>query len=167
MKDAALKLARAGVAVFPVKPRDKIPLTGHGCLDATSDDERVRAWWDQWPDANIGLATGSKSGVWVLDIDGEEGEASLRDLEHRLGALPATVVAITGGGGRHLFFRLPDLDEAPTVKNSAGQVGAGLDVRGEGGYVVAPPSIHPSSKRYCWSVDSALEFADAPVWLLA
>jgi hypothetical protein len=163
MKAAAFKLAERGLAVFPLKARDKIPATRHGCKDATKDLEVIAAWWDGWPQANIGIATGSKSGIWVLDIDGEEGEASLRDIEKRMQRLPATVEAITGGGGRHLFFRLPDFDDAPVIKNSAGQLGTGLDVRGEGGYVVAPPSIHPSGRFYTWSVDSASEFADPPV----
>lgn len=167
MQAAALTLAAKGLAVFPCKPRDKIPLTRHGCLDASKNLDEVRAWCQQWPDANIGIATGSKSGVWVLDIDGEEGEASLRDIEKRMQSLPSTVEAITGGGGRHLFFKLPDFDNAPQIKNSAGQLGVGLDVRGEGGYVIAPPSIHPSGRPYAWSVDSASAFADPPVWLVA
>jgi hypothetical protein len=166
MKNAALKLATRGLAVFPCKARDKIPLTQHGCKDATKNAEQIESWWKQWPQANLAIATGTPSGVWVLDIDGEAGEAALRDIERRMRPFPATVEAITGGGGRHLFFRLPDFDEAPTIKNSTGQLGKGLDVRGEGGYVIAPPSVHPSGRKYCWSVDSAREFADPPVWLI-
>jgi hypothetical protein len=162
---AALKLAERGLATFPLKPRNKLPITKHGCLDATKDLDVVRAWWEGWPDCNIGLATGAKSGVWVLDIDGDDGEASLRDLEQRMGSLPTTVEVITGGGGRHLFFKLPDFDGAPAIKNTAGKLGAGLDTRGDGGYVVAPPSIHPSGKAYAWSVDTGSGFADPPAWL--
>jgi hypothetical protein len=168
LQAAALTLAQRGLHVFPCAPRGKIPLTKHGCLDASAEADQIRAWWDKRPDANIGIATGSKSGVWALDIDGDDGEASLRDIEQRMKQpLPATVESITGGGGRHLFFRLPDADEAPIIKNSAKQLGNGLDVRGDGGYVIAPPSIHPSGRKYCWSVDSASEFADPPVWLVA
>jgi Bifunctional DNA primase/polymerase, N-terminal/Primase C terminal 1 (PriCT-1) len=167
MIGAALALASRGMAVFPLKPRDKIPITKHGCKDATVDLEVVSAWWEGYPEANIGLATGARSGVWVVDIDGELGEASLHALEQRMGVLPATVESITGGGGRHLFFRLPDSDEVPTIKNTARKIGEGLDTRGDGGYVVAPPSIHPRGRAYAWSVDSAAEFADPPVWLVA
>ena len=94
----ALALAKRGMAVFPLKARDKIPITKHGCLDATSNLEQVRSWWGKYPDANIGLATGVRSGVWVLDIDGVDGEATLRELEQGMGALPPTVEVITGGG---------------------------------------------------------------------
>ena len=167
MRAAALKLANRGLHVFPCAPRGKIPVTAHGCLDATADAEQIRTWWSKHPDANIGIATGSKSGIWVLDIDGENGEAALRALEKRMQPLPTTVESITGGGGRHLFFKLPDFKDAPVIRNSAKQLGAGLDVRGEGGYVVAPPSVHPSGRPYCWSVDTAPGFADPPVWLIA
>ena len=85
----------------------------------------------------------------------------MRQLEARHSPLPATIEAITGGGGRRLYFRQP---EHP-IQCSAGQLGAGLDVRGDGGYVIAPPSIHPSGRAYAWSVDSAREFDDAPEWL--
>jgi hypothetical protein len=76
--------------------------------------------------------------------------------------LPSTVEAITGSG-RHLYFEWP---EQP-IRNSARKVGAGLDVRGDGGFCVVPPSVHPSGKRYAWSVDSANTFARAPEWLVA
>jgi hypothetical protein len=101
--------------------------------------------------------------VWVLDVDGEEGEATLRKLEAEHGALPATVEAITGKG-RHLYFRWAS---GIVIRNK--QVNPnmpGIDVRGNGGYVLAPPSIHPSGAVYAWSVDSASSFADAPDWLL-
>ena len=83
-----------------------------------------------------------------------------------MGLLPETVEVITGNGGRHVYFKLPDFDEAPSIKNTAGKLGQGLDTRGDGGYVVAPPSIHPSGKAYYWSVDLGSEFAAAPVWLI-
>ena len=167
LQSAALRLAAKGLAVFPCKPRAKIPLTAHGCLDATSDAEQITAWWGKCPTANVGVATGSKSGVWVLDVDGEEGESSLRSLEAKHAPLPPTIEVITGNGGRHLYFRLPNFDGAPTIKNSVKQLGAGLDTRATGGYVVAPPSIHPSGRQYVWSVDTAPKLADPPVWLVA
>jgi hypothetical protein len=166
MRGAALALAKRGLAVFPLKPRDKIPLTAHGCKDASCSPERIEAWWSKWPDSNIGVATGKPSGIWVLDIDGQEGEATLRKIEKAHAELPVTVESITGGGGRHLLFSLPDFDGAPTIRNSAKQLGAGLDVRAEGGYIVVPPSIHPSGRKYVWSVDTAKVIAEAPAWLL-
>jgi hypothetical protein len=161
---AAQGYAERGKAVFPVQPRGKTPLTPHGCKDATVDPIVIARWWKKWPNANIGLTTGSGSGIFVLDIDGEEGEESVRTLERKHGPLPLTAEAITGGGGRHLFFLWP---QGGTISNSAGRLGTGLDVRGNAGYVVAPPSIHPSGKGYTWSVDSADQAVQAPVWLLA
>src|SRR5262249_39762514 len=101
--------------------------------------------------------------VWVLDIDGEEGEATLRELEAQHGALPTTVEAITGKG-RHLYWRWPT---GLVIRNKqVNQNMPGIDVRGDGGYVLAPPSIHPSGRIYAWSVDSGESFEDAPDWLL-
>jgi hypothetical protein len=97
----------------------------------------------------------------VLDIDGDEGESELRKLEAQHGALPATVEAITGKG-RHIYFRYPT---GTNIRNRQAFV-AGIDVRGNGGYVLCPPSVHPSGKVYAWSVDSGGEFEDAPEWLI-
>ncbi len=163
MIQAALGLAAKGKAIFPVAAKGKTPLTAHGCKDATVDPAIVAEWWMRWPAANIGLATGAASHLFVLDIDGEEGEASLAKLEKDNHPLPSTVESITGGGGRHIFFRWP---EGGGIGNSASRLGKGLDVRGEGGYVVVPPSIHPSGRKYSWSIDSLLEAVPAPGWLL-
>jgi hypothetical protein len=167
MIEDARKVVSRGMAVTPCK--GKIPLTPHGCLDATTDLAQIEEWWTQWPDANIAIVTGAKNGIFVVDIDADkDGEGSIKKLEREHFALPPTVEVITGGGGRHLYFRLPDFDEASAIKNSASKLAPGIDIRGEGGYVIAPPSIHPDTKRaYRWSVDSAGEFADAPVWLIA
>ncbi len=105
------------------------------------------------------------SGLLVLDIDGEAGADALHDLEREHGELPATVEALTGGGGRHVYFRHP----GEPIGNTAGKLGAGIDTRGDGGYVVGPPSPHPSGRRYQWSVDGHpddVEIAPAPDWLL-
>jgi len=91
-----------------------------------------------------------------------DAEAGLRRLEAEHGALPATVEVITARG-RHIYFKWPH----ETVRNSASKIGAHIDVRGDGGYVLCPPSTHPNGRRYCWSVDSADSIADAPHWLLA
>ena len=122
----------------------------------------IGAWWHRQPDNNIAIATGAASGIFVVDLDGLDAEAALRRLEAEHGALPPTVEAITARG-RHIYFKSPQ----EPVRNSAGRIGDHIDIRGDGGYVIAPPSIHPSGRRYCWSVDSADRIADAPSWLLA
>jgi hypothetical protein len=158
----ALKLAARGLRVFPVVCRGKKPQIPDNLKLAAVDEAVIAAWWRSI-DWNIGVAVGACSGVWVLDIDGAEGEQTLSRLEAEHDPLPATVESITGGG-RHLYFRWPDGVE---IRNS--QVRAdlpGIDIRGDGGYVIVPPSVHPNGRRYVWSVDSANEFADAPQWLL-
>jgi Bifunctional DNA primase/polymerase, N-terminal/Primase C terminal 1 (PriCT-1) len=159
---AALQLADRGLAVFPCQPRDKEPACDTGLHAATTDRERIDRWWQKIPDLNIGVATGAISRVFVLDVDGEDLEASLRKLEGEHSALPSTVEVITGKG-RHCYFQ----SGKHKIGNSAGQLGAGLDIRGDGGYVIAPPSIHPCGRSYAWSVDSASDFAAAPDWLVA
>jgi hypothetical protein len=158
----ALQLAERGLAVFPCQPRGKEPACDTGLHAATTDPERINRWWRAFPDLNIGVATGAASRVFVLDVDGEDGEASLRNLEAEHGALPSTVEVITGKG-RHCYFQ----SDKHKIGNSAGHLGAGLDIRGDGGYVIAPPSVHPSGRSYAWSVDAASDFAAAPDWLIA
>src|SRR5262249_12553200 len=111
------------------------------------------------PAANIGVATGKPSGIFVVDVDGVDAEAELRKLEAQHGALPPTIEVITARG-RHVYFKMP----AAPIRNSAGKLGPGLDIRATGGYVLAPPSIHPTGRRYEWSVDCASAIADAPTW---
>ena len=155
----ALCLAERGFYVFPCRPRDKQPATVNGLKDATIDFGVIERWWRQEPNFNVAIATGAASRVFVVDIDGAEIELQKLEAEH--GELPSSVEAITSRG-RHVYFRWPDRP----VRNSAGKLGTGIDVRGEGGYVLAPPSVHPSGKKYCWSVDSARAIAPAPAWLL-
>jgi hypothetical protein len=162
MLKTARSLAEKGMHVFPCMPCDKRPATPHGLKDASTDPLEIEAWWRQEPNYNIAVVTGSISGVFVVDVDGEDAEAELRKLEKEHGELPATVESITARG-RHLFFRCPDRP----IRNSAGKIAPGIDVRGDGGYVLVAPSIHPSGKRYEWSVDSAKTFADAPAWLVS
>src|SRR5262249_18429303 len=128
------------------------------------DPEIIEAWWNAYPIANIAVATGRVSGVFVLDVDvkgGRNGETDLRALEAKHGKLPVTIETITPTKARHLWFRMPTFP----VPNSVGLLAPGLDVRGDGGYVLVPPS-QISGGRYEWSVDSAGEFADAPDWLI-
>jgi hypothetical protein len=168
LPDAALALAGAGFPVFPLRPRCKVPLIprergGRGCLDATADPGQVRAWWSRWPDANIGLACGAAS--WALDVDGEGGLATLADLEDLHRWLPVGPASVTGSGGMHLLFAGSD-----RVRNSAKRLGARLDTRASGGYVVAPPSVHPDTGgRYAWLSGRDPWSApppEAPDWLL-
>ena len=157
---AALAYARRGVPVFPCEARGKRPLTASGFRDAATDPGRIEAWWRRWPGANVGVPTGPRSGLLVLDVDPREGgDESLEALERRRGAAPRTTRARTGGGGSHLYFRYP---AGPAVANSAGFLGSGLDVRGEGGYVVAPPSR--TTGPYEWIDRSSPAEAG---WLLA
>jgi len=117
-------------------------------FSATTDPETIKKWWTQWPDANIAIATGRKSGIFVIDVDADRGgEETLRSLEAQNEKLPPTATVITGGGGRHLYFDCP---EHQTVRNSQDKLGPGIDVRGDNGYVVAPPSRHSSGKVYQW-----------------
>lgn len=129
---AALALAARGMRVFPLPPRKKEPPLFDGLQKyASTDPQKVQNWWRS-ADNNIGIATGSDSGVWVLDVDGDEGEAALRKLE---AALPPTIEVITGDG-RHVYFRWP---AGFDIRNSHCRDDLpGLDWRGDGGYAVAP-----------------------------
>jgi hypothetical protein len=131
----------------------------NGLKDATTDPERIERWWRANPNYNVAIATGTASGIFIIDVD--DAEAELRRLEAEHGALPPSVEAITARG-RHVYLKMPHAD----VHNSAGKLALGIDVRATGGYVLAPPSMHPSGCRYCWSVDSANTIADPPAWLI-
>ena len=140
----------------------KHPLTQHGVKDATTDEATIRAWWAQWPYANVAIATGER--VWVLDEDPRHGgDKTLAALLAEHGALPVTPVVRTGGGGRQFYLRYPE----GAVIRSRGGVAQGLDVRGDGGYVIAPPSTHESGNRYEWLTPIETPLADAHDWLLA
>ena len=142
----------------------KHPLTPNGVHDATADHRLIVQWWKETDGlANIGIATGKRSGLVVVDVDAKHGGMeTLAGLEQTHGALPPTLSASTGGGGRHFYFRYP---EGISVGNRAG-VYQGIDVRGDDGYVVAPPSLHASGNRYAWAVPPATRVAELPDWLL-
>src|SRR6516165_8411064 len=140
--DAALEYGRKGLPVFPCSPLDKKPLTPHGFKDATTDEAQIRAWWVQWPNAMIGVPAGPASGIWVIDTDIDpvkkiDGEATLNQLITQRGALPLTLMTITPRGGKHRIF---SWDANHDIRNSASRIGPGIDVRGDGGYVIWPPS---------------------------
>lgn len=163
MKEYALYYARLGLSVFPIKPRGKAPLTEHGCRDASKDPQQIEKWWLRWSSANIGIATGDASnGLVVIDLDvdrekGIDGRATLREWEKQHGRIPdKTWLAITGRGGYHYFYH-----DKTGIKNRTGLY-EGVDIRGEGGYIVAPPSIHPNGRQYEWEQDPMLyALADA------
>lgn len=148
------------------KSPGKHPRTPHGLEDAQMDAEAIRSWWRVWPDANVGIRTGASAGIIVLDVDPRHGgDDSLANLVLEHGDLPATVEALTGGGGRHLVFAHP----GGTVRNRAG-LRPGLDVRCDGGYIVAPPSSHISGGTYRWRTGHGPEEREPsamPAWLLA
>jgi hypothetical protein len=165
---AARAYAERGFFVFPVRPRGKEPLSDHGEHDGTTDAETIDRWARRWPDANVGIVPGT-SGLFVLDVDVRNfGDESLRALP----MLPDTATVLTGGGGYHFWFQRPEeLDgrRCKTLRVDGVDV-SGLDVKGcTAGYVVAPPSIHPSGHRYLWEASSRVDempIADAPVWLV-
>lgn len=159
--NTALALAARGWEIFPVLPRDKRPACLWSKL-ATSKRVAVERWWRLNPEFNIGVAAGQRSGFFALDIDSLDAEGELGKLERAHTPLPKTIESITPRG-RHLLFRWP----GSPVRNSASRVAAGIDIRGDGGFIIVPPSIGPSGRRYAWSVDSGSEFAAAPAWLLA
>jgi putative DNA primase/helicase len=182
----ATRYARFGFAIFPAHTVDVRPegtrcscadprcpspgkhpiasLVPHGVSDALADEQAAAEWWAVYPDANIGIATGDSSGIVVVDID-LPGMDTLGNLERLHGEVSVTWAATTGSGGMHLYYRMPRLD----VRNSVGAVGHGIDVRGNGGYVIAPPSTHASGRHYQWEPawhPRRVELGELPDWLL-
>jgi hypothetical protein len=158
---AALDYAARGLPAFPVR-QNKAPYTARGFKDATCDEATIREWWRKWPDAGIGIPTGFASGWLVLDSDPRHGgDVSLCELIEEYGDLPETLEAETGGGGHHIIFEYPEL---AALGNSRGQLPEGLDVRGEGGYIVVAPSLLATGRRYRWRND--FRPAPAPEWFI-
>lgn len=162
---AAADYAEQGFAVLPLRPRSKVPATPHGKKDATSDAQQVANWFPPDTNYNVGILTGDRTRLLVLDIDPRNGgDASFERFERTYGSLPATKRAITGGGGFHLFFRLPEnvtgLSDHPSVANFEG-----VDIKCDG-YVVAAPSVHPDTgNSYAWEATD-LPIAEAPAHLI-
>jgi hypothetical protein len=173
--------ANLGWAVFPVHiPTEagcscgrvecdspgKHPRTRNGHVEATTEPDQIHQWWEQWPEANVGIATGKQSNLVVVDEDPRNGgDAGLADLEDEHGRLPDTWICETGGGGRHYFFRHP----GGRIPCSSGKLAPGVDIKGDGGYVVATPSLHASGERYAWSHDGLPggedDLAPTPDWI--
>jgi hypothetical protein len=148
------------------KQAGKHPRTKNGLDNATTDLDQIAEWWRRWPDANLLIATGAVSGFVVVDIDpARGGEDNFAELESAHGAVPRTVMSRTGGAGRHLLFAVPD----GGLSNSNNKIAEGIDVRGDGGYIVAPPSAHLSGGSYAWDAlcrPGEVEIAEMPAWLL-
>jgi hypothetical protein len=175
---AAVGYAEAGLPVFPIRwpingqcscnrPQcsspAKHPLTEHGFEDATTDPEQIKLWWRQWPQAGIGLPTGTATGFLVVDVDPRNGgTASFDEVVTDFGPFPETAVQRSGGGGQHLFFRYAG---GAVPKNLA----TGIDLKGDGGYVVVAPSWHLSGNQYRWESTDGIQrlskAAYAPQWL--
>ncbi|MBN98160.1 MAG: hypothetical protein CME16_02755 [Gemmatimonadetes bacterium] len=163
LSSAAIEYAKRGFPVLPLRPGSKAPATMHGKNDASTDAEQVTRWFQPDSSYNVGILTGEKSCLIVVDIDPRnDGDSSFERLERTYGKLPDTMSARTGGGGRHLYYNVPagtqGLRDRPNVASYNG-----VDLKA-GGYVVAAPSIHESGNAYCW--DSEAEVADAPGWLI-
>lgn len=176
--DEAIDYAERGWKVFPLHTI-KADACSCGNTDCTSQGkhphikewqkncsshlDEIKSWWQKWPDANIGLATGTASGFFVLDVDPRHGgKESLQKMVKQNGTLPRTLASNTGGGGYHLFFKEP-----PIKIGNRANVLPGIDVRGDGGYIVAPPSIHKSGMRYSWMKEfENLPINDAPNWMV-
>lgn len=186
LTDYALQYARMGWAVFPChgiknyactckatgcKSPGKHPAIFNGVLGATTDEGIIRGWFDgKYAGYNIGIATGAKSGFFVVDVDinhdlGKRGDLSLKALENKYGRLPETVESVTGGGGSHILFKC-----GSGIKSSTSKIGDNIDIRGDGGYIIAEPSLHLSGMGYYWEGSSnpleGAAIADAPEWLL-
>ncbi len=158
---SVLGLASRGFRLFPVEAQGKQPLIKEWPVKATLDPETLSAWTKLYPGCNWGLVTGHASGVFVLDIDGEEGAAAINELSRSHGGDWTNTLTAKTGRGEHLYFLWP---AGAPIRNSASKLALGLDVRGEGGYVVVPPSIHECGQLYIW-VDEHTPIADAPTWL--
>lgn len=174
---AAIRYAERGWPVFPLhgmrggrctcgradcSSAGKHPLTKRGLKDAAVERTQINAWWRRWPKANIGLVTGESSGIVVVDIDLPR---AFESLDRLIGRLPKTLISVTGGGGLHLIYRRA-AELRCTSARLPGLSGhlPGIDLRADGGYIVAPPSLHGSGERYSW-LEAATEISSAPTWL--
>lgn len=157
------KLAQLGFRLHPCRPRSKQPLLAGWPEKATSDLYQIRRWAETYPDCNWGCATGSGSGVFVLDVDGIIGNESLQSLQRQYGPIPSTLTSKTPNG-EHIWLRWPQ-DQRVRNSVSSKHLGKNLDIRGEGGYVIVPPSVHPDGESYWWS-EPMRQISLAPPWLL-
>src|SRR5919201_1328732 len=166
LSDAVHGYTGLGWSIIPIRYGDKRPLVRwEEFQHRRPTASELQAWLSCWPDAGVGVVTGSISGIVVLDIDSHHGgNVTLERLEQQHGDMPATVEGRTGGGGRHFYFAHP----GGLIRNTVG-LAAGVDLRGDGGYVVAPPSMHRSGICYAWREGRGpgdTRLAPIPAWLL-
>lgn len=164
-EEAALDYLGRGWSVIPVRERDKRPAVAWKDYQRRRVTEKtLHGWFRRSPDYNVAIVTGALSGLVVVDVDPRHGgKKSLSDLEGEHGRLPETLESVTGGGGRHLYFCHP----GGVVSNRV-NIRPGIDLRGDGGCIVAPPSVHPSGKRYRWKKGHGpgeVALAPLPDWL--
>lgn len=162
-RDPALQYAEMGYEVFPCAPGRKIPLTQHGCLEATTDCSQIDAWWQQHPTANIAIAT---HGLVVVDVDGPDNPWLTGDPERQL-SLATGAISLTPSGGRHYIFRQP---VGRSYRGTAGRLAPRVDTRANGNYILVPPSAI-DDKPYRWCDGLALSVApdrlsEPPDWLV-
>lgn len=152
----ALGYVDQGLSIFPIKPRDKVPMMEWSPRQTTkADSETVRMWWKKWPIANIGIVTGKISNIVVVDCDSPEGRKNVDQYIRQ--TLIGKIPMVSTGAGFHLYFKHPGNILVPNRKDMFKNV----DVRGDGGYVVAPPSLHPSGRTYAWA-SLIVQLKDAP-----
>jgi archaellum biogenesis ATPase FlaH len=167
----ALSYAKQDIRVIPIKQGEKRPPMQGWQNAATSDPTTIRTWFEgQFKDCGLGIATGEFRNRYLIVIDIDDrpefsGSDTLKDLEQLHGQLPDTVEVITGSGGRHIYF----LTDAPIRNEASGKLGQGIDVRGIGGQVLAPPTVHPNGKTYEWVEGKTIANtppADMPLWMV-
>lgn len=180
--ELALHYVSLGLKVFPCRSKaeestdpytgevttlgEKTPLTSNGFRGATRFQHIIKRWFSDWPDAAVGLPTGKDAGFFVLDIDNKPGGANgfewLAEMEAEHGPLPETARVKSPNGGEHIYFKYVD------GTRNRGNLGAGADIRSEGGYVVAAGSVMSDGRAYRWAADTdgIPPIADAPAWLL-
>jgi len=163
--NAALNYAERGIPVFPCNPKDKRPLTKHGFKDATTDRVQISKWWTDNSGAMIGMPTGKATRYLVVDIDPRHsGDVSLLKVMQKTGVTDHLGHKIkTGSGGQHLYYQN---DDRFTIGKGDNDI-AGIDHRGEGGYVIVPPSTHPSGGFYEGELPDPDSLAPIPEWLAA
>jgi hypothetical protein len=146
MLKEAQEYSRLGLSVIPVRPHDKKPLvTWEPYQNLKASPDTILYWWTKWPEANIGIVTGRISGIVVVDCDSKEGLGNIN--EYLRQSIIGKIPTVSTGNGFHLYFKHPNKG----FINNRGSMFEAVDVRGDGGYVIAPPSIHPSGKRYAWA----------------
>lgn len=168
VRDEAHYYASRGWHVIPIRPGEKRPAIDAWVEHATTDHQLIDEWWTAHPNHGVGIVTGERSGIFALDVDPQHGgDDTLADLEHEHGQLPDTIETITGSGGRHVLFAWPGWNPG----TNAQALGPGLDIRADGGQIVAPPTIHPNGRAYCWETahdpHDGLGPTAAPEWFLA